>query len=88
MDTQYFDEIVSIMQPFLTDKGFAPIEGESYTYKNEKLAIRIVYNDNRKLFELHYSALDSDGVPVDYSCAASWLFDDNHNANDNHWLYS
>lgn len=75
-------EIVSALNEFLLSQGFVA-EGDTIgCFKNDKKAIKILYDEGKKQFILQCADLAEDGSKGEYRNISNWLFDDNHSAND------
>lgn len=81
MANKYYDTILSQLKPFLTEQGFAQSPDAPEIYLNGQKAVKIAYNDKRKMFLL-YMADVIEGEGVDFKELSGWLFDDSHGEKD------
>lgn len=83
MDLQYLQQILSGLEPIFTEQNFVPVEGEEYTYKNDRLTVKIEYKEASRLFVLSSAKIKEDGTVNEYKENSSWFFDEaNHAPND------
>lgn len=80
MDKKYFEEIVNFMSKTIAEYDFKAIDGEEFSYKNEKIAFKIVYDDKNQFCLM--GANVNDGAVTEYKTRAAWLFTDDHSAKD------
>lgn len=76
MNIDAFNHIIDTIEPILKQTSFELIEEEnSAYYKNQNTAIRVVYIEDKTLFELQKCELNEEGVPPEqWNTLSSWLF--------------
>lgn len=79
MDNRFLENVLNEMQPFFDEHGFKACE--EGVYKNEKLAARVEYSDERQMFVLYTADITEDGT-AEFGEANAWLFDDSQNVKD------
>lgn len=78
MDKKYFDAIISEMKVLLDGQNFIA-DGE--IYKNEQKAIKIEYDEEKKLFNL-LAADVAEGEVSEFATLTSWFFDETQTERD------
>ncbi len=78
MDNKYFEVIIKELKPFFSENN---IEIKDGYYANEQKAIKIDYDENRKMFTLSVAEIDQ-CVVGEYREINAWLFDDKYNEKD------
>ncbi len=78
MDKKYFDAIISEMKVLLDGQNFIA-DGE--IYKNEQKAVKIEYDEEKKLFNL-LAAEVNEGEPAEFATLTSWYFDETQTERD------
>ena len=75
MNTAAYQVILGEISPLLTEKGFeAKQDGELTNYIGDQKAIRVEFDEEKKLFELRSCGV-ADGQPNgDWQVLSSWLF--------------
>ena len=78
---KYCDEILAFLKDFYESQELKPSADAPDIYMNQKHAVKITYNYDKKLFELKVAEI-KEGQPVQFETVASWLFDENHTSRD------
>ncbi|HHW46671.1 MAG TPA: hypothetical protein GXX17_07210 [Clostridiales bacterium] len=78
---KYYDEILMALKEFYESQDLKPSADAPEIYMNQKHAVKIAYNYDKKLFELKVAEI-KEGQAVEFNTVASWLFDENHTSRD------
>jgi hypothetical protein len=78
LENRYLDVIISEMQGFFEQNGFAESEG---LFKNDKKALKIEYDEDKQIYNL-LAADVSEGTVGEFAVISSYLFDDSQTKND------
>ncbi len=78
MNKACYDVIIKEMKPLLDGQKFA---AEADYFKNEKIAVKVGFDEANKLFVL-YIAKASEGEVGDFTAVAQWLFGDDQTEKD------
>ncbi len=78
MDNKYFEVIVKELSPFFAEKNITDKDGY---YANDNKAIKIEYQEDRKMFTLSVADIE-DRIVGDYREINAWLFDEAYNEKD------
>ncbi len=73
--------ILKELEPVFTAQKLIRQSGDDVVYTNKTHAVKIWYNEDRKLFMLDVAALDGSDS-VDFVNKSMYLFDENHNDRD------
>lgn len=74
-------QIIDLMIGFIAEHGFCAVEGDEAHFKNETKDFAIEFNTAKSVFNLKIADI-KDGETGEYAVASSWLFEDNHRADD------
>lgn len=81
MANQHYSNIIHQLQPLFDEQGFQKSPDVEGVYLNDRLAVKILYDEGKKMFLL-YTAPVAEGEGVDFKEAAGWLFDESHTEKD------
>jgi len=84
MDTKAYDAIISELGNFFKTQEMKPLaaKGESEkVYANSEKAVKVTYDQQKKLFALNLGEVDGKQV-TDWSELSCWLFDESHDIKD------
>ena len=73
MDAKFLNEVLAGMQPVFTEQNFTATEGEA-AFANEKLALRVEYQEEKRLFVL-FTAKIKDETVGEFKETSNWFFD-------------
>ncbi len=76
MTMQYVNQVLAGLQPTLTEQGFAPVEGEEATFKNDRLLVKVEHKAEKRLFVLSTAKIKEDGTQGEYKETSNWFFDE------------
>ena len=75
MDSKYFEIVSGGLSEFFNENGFKNQDG---VYSNEKLKVKIEYDEENKVFKL----LTAEEGEEEFKVSSSYLFDETENAKD------
>lgn len=81
MANNYYSEIISGLTPLFNEQGFKHSPDAPEIYLNDKKAVRVAYEEDRKMFTLNIADI-VEGEGVDFREVSGWLFDESHGSRD------
>ncbi len=79
MDNRYIDNVIAEIKPLFDEQGFAKCEDGSY--KNDKKAVKIEYDEKRQSYILLMADVNED-EKIEFAEITAWLFDDGQTEKD------
>ena len=81
MINKAFEIIIKELTPFLELQKMSKQDSEDYVYANDSKAVKVSYDNERKIFNLEMADLE-EGQEVSFKKYASFLFDEGHTEKD------
>lgn len=81
MDQKAYETIVAGLEPVFEDQKLHASPDAPGVYLNDKKAVKVDYDEQRKLFRLSAANIE-EGKEVQFKELSAWLFDETHNLRD------
>lgn len=81
MSNQYYGEIIEGLNTTFAELGFKQSPDVEDVYLNDKKAVKVEYNEERRMFLLNIANI-IEGEGVNFSEVSGWLFDKSHGSKD------
>lgn len=81
MNQAAFDIITKELSTVFESQGMKPGDSDDAVYLNDKYAVKVWYDEEKKMFKLDMATLE-EGKGIEFATVSSWLFDEHHNERD------